>query len=135
MASVYLETSFVSACVTERADTLSVYRRRLSVGWWNHERQKHEVWSSPEVVRELSDPGHRGAAESNRLIDGVRLLPLTSEVFGFAHVLVREKVMPGPVAGDALHVACAACHNISIILTWNIRHLANVNKAGHLHRI
>src|SRR5207237_1004395 len=34
MARVYLETSFVSACVTDRKDTGSVYRREKSLEWW-----------------------------------------------------------------------------------------------------
>ena len=44
--------------------------------------------------------------------------------------------MPGPEAlGDAAHVAIATVNGIQYLLTWNVRHLANVNKVEHLRRI
>ncbi len=43
--------------------------------------------------------------------------------------------MPGPVAGDAIHVATAAVHRIEYMLSWNVRHLANPNKVDHLRQV
>ncbi len=40
--------------------------------------------------------------------------------------------MPGPVAGDAVHVSVACVHGVDYLLTWNVRHLANPNKLEHL---
>jgi hypothetical protein len=33
--SVYVETSFVGACVTDRNHATSVYRREISQAWWS----------------------------------------------------------------------------------------------------
>jgi hypothetical protein len=63
------------------------------------------------------------------------LLSLSGEIRGLAKILVREKVMPGPVAGDAIHVACACWHGMDYLVTWNVRHLANPNKLMHLRTI
>jgi hypothetical protein len=52
-----------------------------------------------------------------------------------AGLLVREKVMPQPLAGDAIHVAVAAVHEMDYILSWNVRHLANPRKTRHLRTI
>jgi hypothetical protein len=49
--------------------------------------------------------------------------------------LVREKVMPAPVAGDAIHVAVATIYGADYILSWNVRHLANPSKTRHLQAI
>jgi len=57
------------------------------------------------------------------------------EVRGLAELLVREKVMPGPVGGDAVHVAFATVHAVDYVLTWNVRHLANPSKLAHLRTI
>ena len=132
MAEVYLETSFVSACVTSRDDVSSIYRRQVSLEWWETQRSQHEIYLSMEVIRELSSPryGHRDSALS--LIHDVPVLPITPEVEGFAQILVREKTMPMPVAGDAVHVAVSAVHEIDYLLSWNVRHLANPNKMRHL---
>ena len=40
--------------------------------------------------------------------------------------------MPQSVAGDAIHVAVATVYGMDYMLTWNVRHLANVNKTEHL---
>ena len=61
MATVYLETSFVSACVTNRSDPASIYRRELSVEWWTAQAKRHELFISAEVLAELSQPGFPGA--------------------------------------------------------------------------
>ncbi len=50
MARVYLETSFVSACVTDRDDTASVYRRQLSTEWWKEQRVKHDLFVGSGIV-------------------------------------------------------------------------------------
>ena len=42
MARVYLETSFVSACVTDRKDAGSVYRREKSLEWWALQAQRQQ---------------------------------------------------------------------------------------------
>jgi hypothetical protein len=57
MARVYLETSFVSACVTDRQDAASVYRHDVSNRWWAEQRARHEVSISAEVIAELSRVG------------------------------------------------------------------------------
>jgi hypothetical protein len=135
MARVYLETSFVSACVTDRGDTASVYRRQVSTGWWKEQRVKHQLFVAQEVLAELSHPDFRHRSDATALIDGIALLPLDDDVRGLARILVREKVMPGPLAGDAIHVAVATVQRMEYVLTWNVRHLANANKLEHLRII
>ena len=135
MARVYLETSFISACVTRRTDAASVYRRQASREWWSTQRSGHEVFVSEEVIAELSHSDFTRSEQALEFSRGVPILPMTQEVRGLARVLVREKVMPGPLAGDALHVSLATCHAIDYLLTWNVRHLANPNKIEHLQKI
>ncbi len=135
MARVYLETSFISACVTGRTDAASVYRSQTSREWWSTQRSGHEVFVSEEVIAELSHPDFTRSEQALELSRGAPILPMTQEVRGLARVLVREKVMPGPLAGDALHVSLATCHAMDYLLTWNVRHLANPNKIEHLQKI
>ncbi|MBY0312317.1 MAG: hypothetical protein K2W85_09630 [Phycisphaerales bacterium] len=121
MARVYLETSFVSACVTDREDVASAYRREVSTRWWNTQRDRHEVSISAEVIAELSSGGFRRGAEALSLIRGMPLLDIDDDVRGVAEVLVRELVMPRPAAGDALHVAVCCVRSIDCVLSWNVQ--------------
>jgi hypothetical protein len=135
MARVYLETSHVSACVTDRTDPASLYRRQVSREWWDSQRGRHDLFISEEVVVELSPEEFHCRSEALSLIEDVQRLGIEEEIVGFAELLVREKVMPSPVAGDALHVAVAVVHGMDYVLSWNVRHLANPNKLEHLRRI
>src|SRR5256885_8961221 len=124
MPSVYLETSFVSACVTTRKDAASVYRRRTIVEWWNSFGTAYQLFVSQEVLEELGHAKFRGRKQAMDLLSGIPELDIDAEVRNVAAVFVSEKVMPGPVAGDAIHVATAAVHEVEYILSWNVRHLA-----------
>jgi hypothetical protein len=132
---VYLETSYISAFVSDRTDPVSAYRRDLSRQWWGVQAHRFELCISAEVVKELSHPAYPHSPEALGLIEGIPLLPITEEVRGLAELLVREKVMPKPAVGDAVHVAAATVHDVDYILSWNVRHLANPRKTKHLRTV
>lgn len=131
MSRVYLETSYVSACVTDRTDTDSLYRLKHSREWWDKQRQLHDLFVSPEVVAELSVESYRCKDQALAWISGVLLLEIDDDVLGLARVLMNEKAMPAG-SGDAVHVAVAAVHGIQYMVSWNVKHLANVNKRERL---
>ena len=132
MAQVYIETSFISACVTNRTDPASTYRRQVSREWWEMQAGSYTLFTSAEVLAELSHAQYPLSQQALAWTHNIPLLPITDEVRGLAHILVREKVIPGPVAGDAIHLAVASVHSMNYLLTWNVRHLANPNKLEHL---
>jgi len=133
MARVYLETSYFSMCVTSRTDDLDVGRRASSKLWWQTQAKHHDLFISPEVVRELSAPAFPSRDLALVMLRGLTVLEFTTEVVELAEVLVRERAMPAPaVEGDALHLAVAIIHQMEYILTWNVKHLANPNKRTHL---
>src|SRR2546421_8183443 len=135
MARVYLETSFVSACVTDRKDAGSVYRREKSLDWWAFEAQRHELFISSEVIDELSHPHFRRRQQALEFIVDLPELVLDQKAKELAKVLIENRVMPGPVGGDVIHVAVSAVAAIEYIVSWNVRHLANENKTRHLNLI
>lgn len=132
MARVYLETSFVNACVTTRTDVRSLYRRDTSREWWETQAAAHRLFVSVEVLAELSHPDYPQGPDALAWIEAVPLVDVDEEVRGFANILVRERVMPAPVAGDAVHIAAACVHAMDYVLSWNVRHLANPHKVVHL---
>jgi predicted nucleic acid-binding protein len=135
VAKVYLETSFFSECVTERAGAIDKGRRATSLNWWRTQARKFELYISNEVIRELSDPvfPQRLRRSALGMLNGLGSVALNAEVSAMARLLVRERVMPNPsTGGDAVHVAAAVCHQMDYLLTWNQKHLANPNKRVHL---
>lgn len=135
MARVYIETSFVSACVSTRTDVASAYQREASLAWWQSERQHHEVLISDAVINELSDRRYSQREAAYAFVEGVAVVSLTPQMVALAEVLVDRRVMPKPVGGDALHVAMATVAGVDYLLTWNVKHLANPKKAQHVNAV
>ena len=135
MARVYLETSFFSACVTTRTDVDSQSWKGRSLSWLKTQALHHDLFISAEVIAELSAPTYPHRDLALAFAVSIPLLPVTDEVLGLARLLIEEQVMPGPLKGDAIHVAVAAYHGVEYLLSWNVKHLANPNKRVHLARI
>lgn len=133
VATVYLETSFFSACVTTRTSDQAKGWRASSLQWWEKEARRHELFISTAVLFELSARSYAHSEQALAMVKGLKDLEVTAEVLGLSEILVREKVMPAPMgSGDALHVALATYHRMDYILTWNHAHLANPRKRVHL---
>jgi hypothetical protein len=133
MPRVYLEPSFFSACVSQRTAPRMAGWRATSLEWWQTQAPRHELFISPEVVAELSDPEFQEREAALAMLRGLTLLDTTPQALELADLFVREFLMPGlPLAGDALHVAISIVHKMDYVLSWNVRHLANENKRRHL---
>ena len=139
MAKVYLETSFFSACVTTRIDVDSQSWKGRSLSWLKTQAPRHELFISAEVLAELSAPTYLNRDAALAFTAGIELLPISAEVLVLGQLLIDQKVMPGPLKGDAVHVAVTAYHGVEYLLSWNVKHLvkhlANPNKRMHLARI
>ena len=112
-----------------------MYRRDTSREWWRTQARRYDLFVSAEVLAELSHPDYPCREAALEFARDLPLLPVNDEVRGLAELLVREKVMPKPVAGDALHVAVATVHEADYMLSWNVRHLASPSKTAHLRRV
>jgi len=135
MAKAYLETSFFSACVTTRTDVYSLSWRGRSLSWLKTQAPHHELHLSAEVIAELSVPTYPNRDAALSLTAGIKMLALNDEVETLGQMLIEQQVMPGPLKGDALHVAVAAYYGMEYLLSWNVKHLANPNKRIHLARV
>jgi hypothetical protein len=135
VAKVYLETSFFSACVTTRTDVDSQSWKGRSLSWLKTQAPKHELFISAEVVAELSVPSYPNREAALAFTAGLQLLSIDEPVLMLAQMLIEQRVMPGPLKGDAIHVAVAAYHGMEYLLSWNVKHLADPNKRVHLARV
>ena len=121
--TVYIETSFFSACVSRRNDPQSTTWRTTSKEWWKTQRRRLRLCISEEVIAELSPPGFSESQRALEMLHGLELLELSPEVQGLARILVKEKVMPGPaITGDAIHVAAATVYAMDYLLSWAGHH-------------
>ena len=70
-----------------------------------------------------------------RLVKGLSILPIVSEIEAIVQDYMKNYLMPSTDMGDAFHLAYASFYKIDYLLTWNCNHLANVNKKEHIETI
>jgi hypothetical protein len=131
---VYLETTIPSAYASTRTDPSSIHRREVTRAWWLEQRSRYDIWTSEAVVLELAQGDWPGKALAMDMVDPVRRVPISEEVVNVARRYVRERLVPGNLQGDALHLAAACVHEFDFLLTWNIPAPGQPEQAGAPHR-
>jgi predicted nucleic acid-binding protein len=104
--------------------------------WWANPMPDQRLVTSAVVFEELEHiPDIARRERSLALIRGLEQLNYTVEIAEIEEVYVSHKLMPAEATGDADHLALASFYNCDMLVTWNCRHLANANKAGHIRRV
>lgn len=74
-----------------------------------------------------------------KLLDAAARLPaqnlaITLEAEGLAQRYVLDQAIPIRFRDDALHVAIAVLNGLDVVVTWNMKHLANVRRIESINR-
>lgn len=104
-------------------------------------RKTYDVFISDVVIDELT----RTKDEKRRLSllrvianYEIPLLGYNYEDPDFVHLVqlyIDQGVIPKNKLEDALHIAIATIHEIDCLITWNYRHMANINKESMIMSI
>lgn len=62
------------------------------------------------------------------------ILPITREAEGLAGRYVTDGAIPTRFRDDAMHVALAVMNGLDVVVTWNMKHLANVRRIEAINR-
>jgi predicted nucleic acid-binding protein len=96
---------------------------------------EHEPFISPVVMREIARARspRRERLERAVVAFGATMLPLTDEAMLLAGDYEAARIVPAKFQDDLLHVAVAVCHRLDMVVTWNMEHLANLNKVARIN--
>lgn len=123
---VYIETSVISYLVARPSqDVIQLACQRITQSWWHSGRLTVVPYISPYVVIEASAGDPTAAEQRIEALRDLSILPISPEVIDLADYLVLGGGLPSKAKFDALHIACAACYEMDILLTWNCTHIAN----------
>jgi len=53
---------------------------------------------------------------------------ITPEAVNLADLYIREKVVGKTSRADCLHIALATIHKVDILVSWNFKHIVNINR-------
>lgn len=126
---IYLDTSVINFLFADDAPDF----KQATIDFFENYSQLYELYISDIVIFEIEkskDVVHRNKLISVVSKHGIKILPDDSikEIRQLANRYVEKSVIPRAKMEDALHVAYATVYELDILLSWNFRHLANVNK-------
>jgi len=70
-----------------------------------------------------------------RALEGIPVLSLTESATRLAKELVRQGALPEKATVDAFHIGIAAAHQVTYLLTWNCKHLANATMRSTIETV
>lgn len=127
MESVYLETTFISYLVARPSrDLLVAAHQQATQEWWENRRSEFECRVSQVVIDEASVGDPTEVQKRLAIIAGLAALEITQEAEALTQAIMAAGILPPHAVRDAAHVAVAAVNTIDYLLTWNCKHLANV---------
>jgi len=122
----YIESSVISYLAARPSKNLvAAARQRMTWDWWDARRAEFDLYVSELVYTEASDGDPEAADRRLQYLGQAEVVPVTEEARALARAFLTEGALPEKAAADALHVAIAAVHGLTYLLTWNCTHLAN----------
>jgi hypothetical protein len=131
--TVYIETTIPSYLVARPSRDIVLAGHQVTTQeWWDQRRHGFELFISPLVYDEARMGEPEMAAKRLNALKGIESLALTMEAQHLAEKLFLRLNLPDKAKADAYHIAIAAVYGIDFLLTWNCKHINNLQ---HLHRI
>ena len=131
---LYIETSVPNMLLHDDAPDKKQITK-LFVEWLR--LSAHEPFVSPVVFKEIA----RTRSPRRELLEQVvvelraSLLDVTPEVEILTGQYTAARIVPARYQDDLLHVAVAVCHRLDMIVSWNMKHLANPNKVALINAV
>lgn len=133
---VYLETTIVSYLVARpNRDVVMAAMIQQTKDWWTQRREQFELFVAEPVFREAAKGDAEAARKRTEVLRTLNVLPATEQSLRLARSFLTHFAMPAKAADDAMHVAIAASHGMSYLLTWNCRHIANATMRPKLEAL
>jgi hypothetical protein len=120
---VYVDTSVVGGTFDKEFDW-------QTAPFWDAVRTgKIRVIASDLLRGELLDtPEHVRDFFNDLLYQDIEFVKLTQEAEDLAETYISEKVVSKSSLDDARHIAIATITRADILISWNFKHIVNVNR-------
>jgi len=130
--SIYLDTSVINFLFADDAPE----KKEITIDFFQNYIKKniYAVYISPVVIDEIN----RTKDENKRYkllnvvheysLEMIDSIEKDDEIKALAIKYINQGIIPAHKLEDALHIAISTIYNIDILVSWNYKHLANVNK-------
>ncbi|MBI5748855.1 MAG: type II toxin-antitoxin system VapC family toxin [Nitrospinae bacterium] len=131
---LYLDTSvwnfYYADDSPEKMEITRQFFKNLKAG-------RYQIYSSGVVVREIENADEKTMVELISLMKEYMpiMLEVNDEIDELADIYITKGVIPEKKRDDALHIAIATVNEMDALVSWNYRHLANLNKKEKVHAV
>lgn len=124
---VYLETTIVSYLTARPSrDLVLAAHQEVTRQWWERRREDFEVYVSQLVADEAGRGDSEAVRKRQEALKAITSLAVTEDAIALAAGLTEEHALPAAAGADALHIAVATVNGMDFLMTWNCRHIANM---------
>lgn len=90
----------------------------------------YQIYISEFVLFELRNAPAARLDKLRDLIDLIQpeILPVSDTALELASEYLNNKILPSSALVDAQHVAMATIFNLDVLVSWNYKHLTNINR-------
>lgn len=131
MISIYLDTSVINFLFADDARE----KKEVTVDFFNNfiKTGIYQTNISVFVIEEILQTKDESKKESLlKVITDYNINIIEPEnIMGIdelADLYITNSVIPEKKRFDALHIACSVIHHIDYLVSWNYKHLANINR-------
>jgi len=126
---IYLDTSVLNFLFADDVPELSRITKEFFEEYVKKER--YSVYISDVVVREIEETNDEKKRMKLLVVIekySLKILRLDKESESLAAIYIKERVIPAKKLEDAQHIAISTCNQMDVLLSWNFKHLANIQK-------
>jgi len=80
------------------------------------------------TIKELADAPKKVKELYNKYLNKIELVTVNDEMNKLANDYIKNKALSPKYISDALHVATATILKIDVIVSWNFKHIVNLNR-------
>ena len=131
MISIYLDTSVINFLFADDAPEMKGITIDLFENYIG--KNVYDVYISQFVLQEIQQT--RDINKKQLLLNVLKNYPIKllqlkdiAVIDALADLYLENNIIPFKKRLDALHVACTVTNKIDYLVSWNYKHLANVNK-------
>jgi hypothetical protein len=127
---IYIDTSVIGGCfdVEFKEDSMKLMRE--------FERGKMILVISDVLLFELETaPNHVKSILNTLPETSAEYVPLTEEAINLADHYIKEGAVAERNLSDARHVAIATIERVSVLISWNFKHLVNIDRIHLLNSV
>lgn len=126
---VYLDTSIINFLYADDAPEFKKITEEFFDGYVK--MNYYEVFVSDVVIDEINRTKDEG--KKKKLLQVIKKYNISLVLFDLnaerlSKIYLEDKLVPAKKIDDARHIAIATINNFDILLSWNFKHLSNVNK-------